>query len=227
LGDSDAPRRSDVATSADQTHIDRADLALDLPGRWDEHTIENGHDLRMADRQQIILSLLPPVQGLDVASSTTRLADAQSRSLTSQCTRGLTASAPIPAATPAGAIRLRVVCQEPRVVATFVAAGMGNQVLSYEHYWYDTQTFSPELDHADDTILATLRLKPRAVCPPEILAQASANGGTCLEAAVLGEAVVEDCRRTLESQAWTRDEQAADLIGHQTAKKLVCYRKAR
>jgi hypothetical protein len=38
-GDSDALPRSDASISTDRTHIDRPDLALDLPGRWDEHAI--------------------------------------------------------------------------------------------------------------------------------------------------------------------------------------------
>jgi hypothetical protein len=112
------------------------------------------------------------------------------------------------------------------VVGTFVAAPLGSNVLSYEHYWYDERTFSPELDRADDTILATLHLKPAvAACPSSVIATAEANDGTCLEAATLGKAVVEECQRLLKSRGWTSDDAIAEKIGRQTAKKLVCYRK--
>jgi hypothetical protein len=69
-------------------------------------------------------------------------------------------------------MRLHVVCEQPRVVATFVAAPFGGKVLSYEHYWHDAQTFSSELDRRDDAILATLRAKTVATtCPSTVLAR--------------------------------------------------------
>jgi hypothetical protein len=222
-GHGDPPAQS--PTSVDRTHIDRADLAVDLPGRWDERPIERGHDLRMGDRQQIIVSLLPPAEGLDIGASAARMAEAQQRGMTSLCKQGAVASTPTPVTTPPRAFRLHVECVEPHVIATFVAAPVEGNVLSYEHYWYDAQAFSPELDRADDVILATLHVRPPAatVCPPGVLEQAAANGGACLEAAVLGRAATEECTRALEGRGWTRDDAAAELIGRQTAKKLVCY----
>jgi hypothetical protein len=178
----------------------------------------------MGDREQIIVSLLPPVKSLDGLNSVERLTEAQQRGMASQCKRAAGASTPTAATTPPRAIRFHVVCEEPRVVATFAAALSGGNVLSYEHYRYNIETFSPELDRADDAILATLRLKPTA-CPPAVLSEAAANGGTCLEAATLGEAIVKECRRALESNGWIQDDAAADAIGRQAAKKLVCYRK--
>jgi hypothetical protein len=156
-----AGNRGQPAHAPDRTHIDRPDLVVDLAGRWDEHAIAGGHDLRMGYRQQIVVSVLPPARGLDVVASVKHMAEAQAQGMTSRCKQGATASTPTQASTPPRALRLHVVCEEPRMVATFVAAPAEGNVLSYEHYWYDAKTFSPELDRADDAILGTLHVKPR------------------------------------------------------------------
>jgi hypothetical protein len=194
--------------------------------RLQQRPIDGGIELR-SNREQIVVSLFPPIQGLDSEHSVAHLVDAQQRGVASACAHARDAGTPTPATTPPRAMRLHVVCEQPRVVATFVAAPFGVKLLSYEHYWHEAQTFSSELDHRDDAILATLRAKAVATtCPSTVLASAIPNGGACLEAAVLGNAVVEDCRRALESRGWTRDDATADAIGHQTGKTLVCYRQS-
>jgi hypothetical protein len=110
----------------------------------------------------------------------------------------------------------------------YLAAAIGNKVLSYAHYWYDVPAFSPEFEHRDDTILATLRVKNvGTACPPSILAQATGHAGTCLQTSVLGAGVVEDCGRTLESRGWTRENAGARSTGGGESKGLVCYRAPR
>lgn len=114
------------------------------------------------------------------------------------------------------------------MVVAYVATAIGNKVLSYAHYWYDVPAFSPEFEHRDDTILATLRVKTvGTACPPSVLAQATGHGGTCLQTSVLGAGVVEDCGRTLESRGWTREDVGAGSIGGGAIKDLVCYRGPR
>ena len=209
-------------------HVNRDELALDLPGKWDERRIAGGHDFRKGNREEIIVSLHLTAEGLDVDGSTARMAQAQQAGMTSECKRVGASSAPAPVTSFAGALGSRVVCDEPAVIATFVAAPVEGRVLTYEHYRYDAKEVSPDLDRADDAILATVKVKPRAmVCPPHLFTEAVANGGTCLEAAVLGQAVVDVCARTFESRGWTRDDGVARVIGRQTAKKLTCYRGAR
>jgi hypothetical protein len=156
-----APPRLIVSNSGDRTHFEGGDIVLDLPGRWVEHVIERGYELRKGDREQIIVSRFPPVQGLDSIGSAERLADVQQRTVAEHCTRRGDASLPAPATTPPHAIRSHVTCEEPRVVATLLAAPLGTDVLSYEHYWYGTRAFSSELERADETILSTLQHRPR------------------------------------------------------------------
>lgn len=217
--------RDGASDSAGNTHIDHADLTLDLPGRWEERPIDAGHDLRLGDREQIIISLFPPPDDLHGTSAAARLAEAQQRGVAAQCKRATGAMMPAATSTPARALRFHFVCDEPHVVATFVAAPVGGTVVSYEHYRYEVQTFSPDFDRTDDAILAALRFKPTAMaCPPALFAQAAADGGSCLEAATLGKATVEECGRALENAGWRRDDAVADAIGRRTAKKLVCYR---
>jgi hypothetical protein len=101
--------------------------------------MQAGHDLRkiIGGQEEIVLSLHPTLEGRDTASSVAHMAEAQQRGMTSLCKRGATASMPTPATTPPGAIRLHVVCEEPRLVTTFVAFAQGGNVFSYEHLWYE------------------------------------------------------------------------------------------
>ncbi len=215
----------DTAGPAGRTHVDGADLALDLPGHWDEGPAEGGHDLRNWP-QQIVVALMPLAEGLDATGSAARLADAQKHGLGSLCKRGATASEPVPVQARPGAMRSHVGCDEPRVVATYVALPVENEVLSYEHYWYDVPVYSAALDVADDAILASVQVHPLATsCPSGVLAQTGSTGGACLEGAVLGPAVAERCGRALASRGWARDDAAAEAIRSPTAKTLVCYRR--
>jgi hypothetical protein len=125
-------------------------------------------------------------------------------------------------------MRLHVTCDDPRVVATYTALPVESEVLSYEHYWYDVPGYSAALDLADDAILASLQVHPLTTsCPSVVLEQTTSTGGTCLEAAVLGQAAVERCGHALTSRGWTRDDVAAEMIGSKTAKALVCFRQPR
>jgi hypothetical protein len=112
------------------------------------------------------------------------------------------------------------------LVATYVALPAESEVLSYEHYWYDVPAYSAALDLADDVVLASLRVHPLTTsCPGAVVQQAASAGGTCLEAAVLGEPAVKRCGDALVSRGWTRDDVTAEAIRSQTAKALVCYRQ--
>jgi hypothetical protein len=114
------------------------------------------------------------------------------------------------------------------LVATYMALPAESEVLSYEHYWYDVPAHSAALDLADDAIVATLRVHPLTTsCPGAVVEPTASAGGTCLEAAVLGQPAVERCGAALASRGWTRDDVAAEAIGSQTAKALVCYRPPR
>jgi hypothetical protein len=219
LAPRDAAHAPDDSDAVGRTHVDGADLALDLPGQWNEAPIERGHDLRKGP-QEIVVVLMPRFEGLDAGSSAARLADAQQHGVTTLCKRGAAASAPTPVTARPDARRLHVTCDEPRLVATYIALTVESDVLSYEHYWYDVPGYSAALDRADDAILASLQVR----CPSVVLDQAS-NGGACLEAALLGQSAVERCGQALESHAWKRDDTAAELIRRQTAKTLVCYRR--
>jgi hypothetical protein len=198
-----------------------------LPGQWNETPTEGGHDLRKGP-QEIVVVLMPPAEGLDAGSSAARLADAQRHGVTALCKRGAIASVPVPVTTRPGAMRLHVTCDDPRVVATYTALPVESEVLSYEHYWYDVPGYSAALDLADDAILASLQVHPLTTsCPSVVLEQTTSTGGTCLEAAVLGQAAVERCGLALASRGWTRDDVAAETIGSRTAKALVCFRQPR
>jgi hypothetical protein len=211
----------------DRTHIDHADLAVDLPGHWEEHPIEGGYDLRKGEEEQVILALFPPAQGSRAADSAALLAEAQQRAMLAQCKRGGVAGASAPAGM-SKAVRVHVTCEEPNVVATFIAAPQGESVLSYEHYWYTAHVYSADLDRADDAILASLHVKAEAAaCPPDLLVQATSNGGACLEAAVLGDNVVAACARAYEGRGWHRNDAVANALGQQTGKTLVCYQAPR
>ncbi len=210
--------------------MDGADLALDLAGRWDEAPIEAGHDLRkgLPDQQEIVVVLMSSIAGLDAGKSAVHLSDAQRRGMSTLCKRGVVASSPTPATTMPGAMRVHVTCEEPPMVVTFVARPYEGEVLSYEHYWYDVPGYSAALDSADDAILSGLQVHPLAkACPSVDVEQTTSEGGTCLEAAVLGQAAVDRCGQALASRGWTRDDLAAEAIGRRTAKTLVCYRRSR
>jgi hypothetical protein len=207
--------------------VDGADLTLDLPGQWSEAAREGGHDLRKWP-EEVVVVLMPVAGDLDAGGSVARLADAQRAGVTALCKHGAAASVPAPVTTRPGALRLHVSCDEPRLVATYVALPAESEVLSYEHYWYDVPAYSAALDLADDAILASLRVRPFTTsCPRGVIEQAASAGGTCLEAAVLGQPAVERCGDALASRGWTRDDVAAEAIRSQTAKALVCYRRPR
>jgi hypothetical protein len=215
---------STTRASAQRTRIDHDDIALELPGKWEERRLEDGYDLRRGDQEQIIVATMPIPEGVPVDEAVAHLAEAQRIGLGSQCKGGLAASEPAAARVPAHALRLHAVCAEPRVVATFVAAPLERAVLSFEHYRYDGRPFSADLERDDEAVLATARVKaPAATCPEAVLTQAQSGGGACLEAAVLGSAVVEDCARAFKGRGWLRDDATAELIGRSTAKKLVCF----
>jgi uncharacterized protein YcfL len=212
------------------THVDGADLALDLPGRWDEAPVEAGHDLRKGPpgQQEIVAVLMPAIEGLDAGKSAAHLSDAQRKGMSTLCKRGVVASSSTPATTIPGAMRVHVTCEEPSIVATYVARPYESEVLSYEHYWYDVPGYSAALDSADDAILSGLQVHPlTTACPSVVVEQTTSKGGTCLEAAVLGQAAVDRCGQALASRGWMRDDVAAEAIGRQTAKTLVCYRRSR
>jgi hypothetical protein len=122
-------------------------------------------------------------------------------------------------------VRSAVICQNPAMVISFGAAsGLADRVISYEHYWYEATAVVPEIDRADAANLETLRLKPATGrCPEAVLAAAAQQDGVCLEAAVLGDLVAADCRRTLETRHFARDDVTATLIGRRTGKVLACY----
>jgi hypothetical protein len=206
--------------------MDGADLALDLPGRWDESPVEMGHDFRKGPpgQQEIVVVLMSAIEGLDAGKSAAHLSDAQRKGMSTLCKRGAVASSPTSATTIPGAMRVHVTCEEPRLVATYVARPYESEVLSYEHYWYDVPGYSAALDSADDAILSRLQVHPLTTACPSVVAD---KGGTCLEAAVLGQAAVDRCGQALASRGWTRDDVAAEAIGRQTAKTLVCYRRSR
>lgn len=62
-----------------------------------------------------------------------------------------------------------------------------------------------------------------ATCTVKVTDAAVAQGGTCLEAAVLGAEVVAACGDWLVARGWVRDAAAEAAIGGQTGKKLACY----
>lgn len=64
---------------------------------------------------------------------------------------------------------------------------------------------------------------PPGTCPESATRYAMIQGGTCLEAAVLGGQTVAVCARYLESQGWVRDMDAEHAVGAQTGKELRCY----
>lgn len=69
------------------------------------------------------------------------------------------------------------------------------------HYWYDVPGYSAALDSADDAILSGLQVHPlTTACPSVVLEQTTSRGGTCLEAAVLGQAAVDRCGQALASR---------------------------
>jgi hypothetical protein len=226
-----APAPGDAArATGDRTHFDGADLSVDLPGHWEEAPVEIGHDLRKGppDPEEVVIVLMPRAPDQDEESSTSRLANAQRHGMSTLCKRGAVASSPTRSATMSGALHVHVICDEPRVLATYTALTVEGEVLSFEHYWYAVPGYSEALDHADEAILASLQVHAlRAACPGPVVDQITSKGGTCLEAAVLGQAAVETCGRALASRGWTRDEAAAEAIGRQTEKVLVCYRRAR
>jgi hypothetical protein len=223
-----ATRRPADAHSNELTHFEGDGLALDLPGQWIEHPIPGAHELRKGEREQIIVSILAPLPGLDDVASAARLGEIQERAIASRCKRAGETSAPAAATMPPRATRFRFVCEEPRVAATFAAVPWEGNLLSYEHYWYRVPESSAELDRADDIILATLHHKPATTeCPTSLIAEGASRGGLCLESAVLGTAVVEACKRELKRRGFTPDNAVADEIGRQTSKKLVCYQKPR
>jgi hypothetical protein len=64
---------------------------------------------------------------------------------------------------------------------------------------------------------------PAASCPSSVTESAGQQGGSCLEAAVLGQDVVASCVTWFESQGWVHDTDAETAIGGQTGKQLTCY----
>jgi hypothetical protein len=63
-----------------------------------------------------------------------------------------------------------------------------------------------------------------AACPTSVTEAATAQGGACLEPAVLGTEVTATCTAWLDEKGWLRDEAAEAAIGGQTGKTLTCYR---
>ena len=222
----------DDSDAVGRTHMEGVDLTLDLAGRWKEAPMEAGHDLRKLQKgkEEIIVVLWPRPKGLDANSSAARLADAQRSGITTLCKRGVVVSAPTPVTARPSALRFHVACDEPRMVATYIALTVETDVLSYEHYWYEVPGYSAALDHTDDEILAGVQVHSlAAACPSASVEQAISGGavGVCLEAAVLGHAAVERCGQALASRNWTRDDMAAQAVGRQTAKTVVCFRRPR
>jgi hypothetical protein len=217
-------------TSVERMHIDIGDLGLDVPGQWHEHPIEDGYDLRKdapleSTREEIIVSLVPPAAGLDLPNSVGRMSEAQQRGMSSQCKHVAVTGGPTLVTVLPHATRRHVVCSDRTIIA-YVAAAIGSKILSYGHYWYDVAAFSPELEHSDDAILATIRFKAAGtVCPPSILAQAIGHTGTCLQISVLGADIIEDCRRAFESRGWTRVDALPAPTGGGASEDLVCYRE--
>jgi hypothetical protein len=165
------------------------------------------------------------------------LSSAQQSAIRAVCKRGALVGGPERANEPLPLLRVRATCEEPQLVATFVAAASHGSVISYEHYRYDAARMTPELETADAAMFAALHIKapsagrpkgaaamrPSAACPDEILAQADSQTGMCLEAAVLGDAAAEDCGGKLRGRGWRRDDLSTSLIAKQTGKTIVCY----
>ena len=159
-------REPSAPGAAERTHFEWDGLALDLPGGWVEHPLRDAHELRKGDNEQIIISRFPTVQGLDTVASAARLAEIQPNTTAKQCKRTSDATTPVASTIRPQSLRSHVVCESPRVVATFVVAPLKCDVFSFEHYWYGARAFSPELDRADDAILTSLRIKPETGdCP--------------------------------------------------------------
>jgi hypothetical protein len=214
------------AGAADRTIVDHDDVAFELPGRWEERRSAGGYELWRGDQEQVLVTLFPPTEGLDANASAEKLASVQRDAILGLCKHGARMGKVARASAAAlSSIQFQFECQEPRVVATFLAGTSQGKVISFEHYRYNVASLTPEILRSAKAIFDTLRIKaPTSSCPPAILSSGTAQGGACLEAAVLGETVVTACSRELVSRHWVRDEVTADLIGKQTGKKLVCYR---
>jgi len=215
--------RVSPAAAGAHTAIDHVDLALDLPGTWVEHPIDDGYDLRRG-KEQVIVGFFP-VYHNDASGSIASLAESQRGALPKLCKRDAVVRPPR-AAAPGQPIWTYATCADPAVAFVFVAIAAQGKVISYEHYRYEAAALTPELERADASIVASLRVKPAAACPSSIQRSAqdsSAQGGACLEAAVLGDEAVAACGRDLEARGWVRDDSTASLIGGQSGKQLVCY----
>jgi hypothetical protein len=62
-----------------------------------------------------------------------------------------------------------------------------------------------------------------SACPTSVTDAANAQGGACLEPAMLGAEVTATCTAWLDEKGWVRDEAAEAAIGGQTGKTLTCY----
>jgi hypothetical protein len=226
------PGRADPQTGG-ITVVDDAAFFFSLPGQWEKHAVDGGYDFRRGTEEQVIVTRLPS-SSQDDATNVDTLSSAQQRAIPALCKRGALVGTPqrMPAGRkePLLLVGVHASCEEPRVVATFVAVSSQGTVLSYEHYRYDAAKTTPDLGSVDATMFASLHIKAptpaTAACPDTILAHADSQEGMCLEAAVLGEAVVADCGAKLRGRGWQRDDLGAKLIGQQTGKTIVCYHAA-
>jgi hypothetical protein len=214
------------AQPAAGTSFDHDGLTFALPGAWSEQPAQGGGwELQRGGNEQLLVSLAPPIGGLDVASSAQRMSAAQEQALRTLCKSGYkTSTIPTTAAATTPSFRFRVSCEMPKLVATFFAGAATGRVVSIEHYGYRSVTMAA-LDSVDGGIVASMRVKEPDSCPTSVVDSAKQGEGICVEPAVLGNAAAAACGKLFEQRGYVRDEVTARGIEAQTGKKVACYRK--
>ena len=92
------------------------------------------------------------------------------------------------------------------VIALMAACGGGGQSTAAEEPGTDTNSAAAA-----------------PACPTSVTEAGAAQGGACIEEAVLGAEVAKACTDWFASQGWVRDANAEAAIGGQTGKSLACY----
>jgi hypothetical protein len=149
------------------TAVDHADLAVDLPGTWTEHRLDDGYDLRRGD-EQLIIGLYPLVDGdSDGNRAITVMAESQHAAL-AVCKGDLVVRPPDRDHELASgeAVWTFATCSEPATVIVYVAAAAAGRAISYEHYRYKTTHMTREMEQEDATIFASLHVKPATTTQP-------------------------------------------------------------
>lgn len=149
------------------TRVENADVAFELPGKWDAAQIEDGVEYRRGD-EQVIASVYAPPDGKTGADAIVAMSVVQRMAVVQVCSAGPQVTKAVRADIP-GLIAMRITsrCTNPPLVATLYAATAHERMLSFEYY--DNTGKAPSLQHAAQAkkLFATVKLKPAAPTSPK------------------------------------------------------------